>query len=162
MTATTWRPGCGEANTGLRVAALLSAVLLLTQCSAVPPQTGTEQQPPADYGRLVSAALKGFKDFASYTNYQISGARWVHASIGWGWLACARFLDHGHQRYYAVFIVDGVVALSRYDVRSDRCAGQQYVPFDAMTGNIPSAPPMAQPPAAGAMPPSFTLQQPIY
>lgn len=162
MTATTWRSGCVEANAGLRLAALLSAALLLAQCSAVPLQNGTAQQPPANYGGLVSAALKGFKEFASYTNYQISGPRWVHAAIGWSWLACARFLDHGRQRYYAVFIVDGAVALSRYDVRSDRCVEQQYVPFDATTGNIPSPPPMGPPPAAGTQPTPFTLQQPIY
>jgi len=163
MTATTWRCGCVGTNAGLRLATLLGAAFVLVQCSAVPLANGTQPQPPADYGRLVSAALKGFKEFASYTNYQISGPRWVHASIGWSWLACARFVDHGRQRYYSVFIIDGAVALSRYDVRTDRCAEQQYVPFDATTGVIPAAPAMAQPPTAGVpSPPSFTLQQPIY
>jgi hypothetical protein len=161
MTATTWRRGCVGANTSLGLAALLGAALVLAQCSAVPLANGTQPPPPANYGALVSAALKGSKEFASYGDFQISGLRWVHSSIGWAWLACARFVDHGRQRFYAVFMNDGGIVLSRYDVRTDRCAEQQYAPFDAMTGNIP-APPAAQPPAAGALPPSFTLQQPIY
>jgi hypothetical protein len=163
MTAITWRRGRVSNSNGPQLAVLLTAAFMLAQCSSVPLADVTQSQPP-DYGRLVSASLKGFKDFASNTNYQISAPRWVHAAIGWSWLACARFLDHGRQRYYAVFMKDGAVALSRYDVRTDRCAEQQYVPFDAMTGAVPTPPPMGPPPAGGIAPPqpSFTLQQPIY
>ncbi len=162
MTATTWRHERVPAGNGLQFAALLSAALALAQCSAVPLANGTQPPPPANYGALVSSALKASKDFASYSGFQISGLRWVHAAIGWSWLACARFLDHGRPRIYAVFMNDGGTVLSRYDVRSDRCAEQQYAPFDANTGAI-SAAPMAQFPAGGAQPqPSFTLQQPIY
>jgi hypothetical protein len=168
MTATTWRRGRVSAITGLQYAALVSAALMVAQCSAVPLDNGTQPGPPANYGVLVAATLRGFKDFANYSNFQISGLRWVHAANGWSWLACVRFADHGRQRFYAFFLDNSAVISSRYDVRTDRCPAQQYAPLDPATGTIaaPSMaqpPVMAQPPAAGALPqPSFTLQQPIY
>jgi hypothetical protein len=161
MTATTWRRDRVSANTGLQRAALLSAALMLAQCSAVPLTNGTRPPPPANYGALVAATLRGFKGFAGYSDFQISGLRWVHAASGWNWLACVRFADHGRQRFYAFLLDSGAVISSRYDVRTDQCPAQQYAPLDPATGTI-AAPLMAQPPAAGALPPSFTLQQPIY
>ena len=161
MTATTWRRSRALANTGLQLAALLSADLVLAQCSAVPLANGTQPAPPANYGPPVGAALRQFKGFADYSDFQISGLRWVHTTGGWTWLACVRFADHGHHRFYAFFLDGGQVTSSRYDVRTDQCPAQQYAPFNPATGAF-SAPMTAAPPPGGTPQPSFTLQQPIY
>jgi hypothetical protein len=180
MTATTWRLGrvfagrvftgrvfAGRAfadhslaSTGLQLVALLSAVLVLAQCSAVPLANATQPPPPANYGALVASTLRAVKGFAGYSDFQISGLRWVHTANGWNWLACVRFADHGRQNFYALFLDAGGVISSRYDVRTDRCAAQQYAPLDLATGTI-AAPLTAQPQSPGA-PSLFTLQQPIY
>ena len=79
--------------------------------------------PPPNYGVLVANTLKGFKDFSSYGNFQISGLRWVHVATGWNWLVCVRYVDHGQRRTYSFFIKDNVVVNGRYDVRTDRMRG---------------------------------------
>lgn len=153
MTATTWRHG-------RQLAGLLSAALVLAQCSAVPLASATQPPAPVNYSALVAGTLRGIKGFSGYSDFQISGLRWVHSAYGWTWLACVRFADRGRQHFYAFFLDGGSVVASRYDVRTDRCAAQQYAPLDLTTGAItPTLP--AQPQAAGA-PPLFTLQQPIY
>lgn len=154
MTATTWRHG-------RQLAGLLSAALVLAQCSAVPLTSATQPPPPANYAALVAGTLKGIKGFSGYGDFQISGLRWVHGANGWNWLACVRFADRGRQHFYAFFLNAGGVVSSRYDVRTDQCAAQQYAPLDLATGTI-AAPLQAPPQAAGAPPLSFTLQQPIY
>lgn len=162
MTATTWRRGRGTANTGLQFAALLSAALALAQCSAVPLENATQPPPPANYGALAASTLRGIKGFAGYSDFQISGLRWAHTASGWNWLACVRFVDRGRQRFYTFFLDAGGVIGSRYDVRTDQCAAQQYAPLDLPTGTI-AAPLMAQPQGGGGAPPlSFNPQQPIY
>jgi hypothetical protein len=113
----------------------------------VPPEDPTQPAPPANYSALISKSLKGFKDFAHFTNVQVSGPRWVDAVTGWSWLVCARYDDQQGQRFYAFFIVNNSIVNARYDVNTDRCAVQHYVPLDVATGTIAS--------------PS-TLQQPIY
>lgn len=126
----------------------LTALIPLAQCTYLPPEIPTEPAPPAQYGALISTALKDFKNFTGYSNFQISNLRWVHAPAGWSWLACLRYDDHGRARYYSFFIADNKVVDERYDVRTDQCAAQQYVPFDVSTGTV------------GA--PTPILQQPIY
>jgi hypothetical protein len=163
MTAITWRRGRVAGNTGLQYAALLSAALALAQCSALPLENATQPPPPANYGALVAATLRGIKGFAGYSDFQISGLRWAHTANGWNWIACVRFVDHGRQHFYTFFLDAGGVIASRYDVRTDQCAAQQYAPLDLPTGTI-AAPLMAQPPPSGGVAPplSFNPQQPIY
>jgi hypothetical protein len=126
-------------------AALLAACALLEQCSAVPVESAAAPPPPSNYGMLANA-VKGFKSFASYSDFEISAPRWVHAETGWNWLVCLRYEDHGQRRYYAVFFQGDSVVNSRYDVITDRCRAQQYVPIDLTTGTIKSPPPVPQQP----------------
>ncbi|HVU42156.1 MAG: hypothetical protein WB624_26100 [Xanthobacteraceae bacterium] len=162
MTATTWRHSRALASAGLQLAILMSAALALAQCSAVPLASATQPPPPANYGALVATTLRGIKGFAGFSDFQISGLRWAHSASGWNWLACVRFADRGRQHFYTLFLDAGGVISSRYDVRTDQCAAQQYAPLDLATGAI-AAPLMTQPQTGGAAPPpSFTLQQPIY
>lgn len=121
---------------------------MLAACSSVPADNPSEPPPPANYGRVVAGALKKFKDFQSYSNFQISGLRWVHAATGWSWLICVRYDEGGLARFYSFFLDGDTVANARYDVRTDRCPAQQYAPFDVTTGTI------------GA--PTHAVQQPIY
>ncbi len=124
-------------------------------------QAPTQPPPPANYGVPVAATLRGFKGFAGYSDFQISGLRWVHTANGWNWLACVRFADRGRQHFYVFFLDAGSVIFSRFDVRTDQCAAQQYAPLDLATGTI-TAPLMAPPQVPGAPTQSFMLQQPIY
>jgi hypothetical protein len=109
---------------------------MLTACSSVPAENSTEPAPPASYGKPIAGALKKFKDFSSYRNFQISGLRWVNTATGWSWLACVRYDDHGLTRFYAFFLDGDIVANSRYDVRIDHCPQQQYVPFDVTSAAV--------------------------
>jgi hypothetical protein len=142
MKATTWRrrhPGRGRAKSRLfRAAALLGAMVVLSQCTAVPPDDPAQPAPPGDYGKIVADALKKFKDFSSYGGFQISAPRWIHAETGWSWLTCVRYSDHGRQVFYSFFINGNAISNARYDVRTDHCAAQQYVPFDVNSGTIGS------------------------
>lgn len=147
MKATKWRQAARTPERcGSRTAALLAASILLAQCSAVLPEDPTQPAAPANYGTIVSAAVKSFKGFADYSNFGISGLRWVHAASGWSWLTCLRYVDHGQQRFYAFFINGNTLVNARYDVRTDQCAAQHYVPFDAVTGAVGSPPPAVQQP----------------
>lgn len=154
MTATTWRHG-------RQLAVLLSAAIVLAQCSAVPLASAAQPPPPANYAALVAGTLKAIKGFSGYSDFQISGLRWVHSANGWNWLACVRFADRGRQHFYAFFLDAGSVVASRYDVRTDQCAAQQYAPLDLGTGTI-AVPLLVQPQSPGGPPLPFTLQQPIY
>lgn len=160
MKATTWQRMHGMVKPCLlQGAALLAASTMLAHCSAIAPDDTTQPAPPSNYGALVSGALKGFNGFADYSDLQISALRWVHAATGWNWLTCVRYLDHGRQRFYAFFISGNAVVNARYDVRTDRCAAQQYTPFNAATGAV-EAPAMPPQPASAAAP--TLLQGPIY
>jgi hypothetical protein len=125
----------------LRPAALFTALIILANCSAVPAEDAAEPTAPPNYGVLVSNTLKGFKDFPSYGNFEISGLRWVHVATGWNWLTCVRYDDHGHRRTYSFFIKDNVVVNGRYDTATDECPAQKYAPLDVTTGAIRSAAP---------------------
>jgi hypothetical protein len=129
-----------------RCAALLAACALVEQCSAVPVESAAAPSPPSNYGVLASNTVKGFKPFTTYRDFEISAPRWVHAETGWNWLVCLRYEDRGQQNYYAIFIQGDSVVNSRYDILTDHCGAQQYVPFDLMTGVIKSPPPMPQQP----------------
>jgi hypothetical protein len=150
MKATTWRR-----------AAPVTAGLLLSACSAVP-LTGNAAPPasPANYGVLVGNTVRGFNGYAAYSNFEISGPRWVHVSTGWNWLTCVRYYDRGQRRTYVFFIDSGAVVASRYSVLSDQCGAQQYLPLDATTGTVtaPTPAPVPQDPLS----PMAILQQPIY
>ena len=131
----------------LRAPALFAALLMLAGCSAVPLQDSAEPAaPPSSYGRLVSDALKKFKDYTNYSNFEISNARWVHASTGWNWLICVRYNDGAHARFYSFFIDNNAVVNQRYDIVTDQCSVQQYLPFDATTGTVGSPTPVRQQP----------------
>lgn len=148
MKATTWQPGPRTGRSPALWGAALLAASVLTQCASLPPEDPPQPAPPANYGALVATALKGFKTFASYSNFQISPPRWVHAETGWSWLVCVRYDDQKLTQFYSFFIEDNSVVNARYDVRTDRCAAQQYVPFNITTGTMGS-------------PAQFT-RQPIY
>lgn len=119
---------------------------MLAGCSAVPAENLAEQAPPANYGRVVADAVRKFKDYSSYSNFQISQPRWVHAETGWNWLTCLRYTDHGATRFYSFFISGDSIVNARYDVRTDQCPAQQYVPFDVINGNVGSPTPFSQQP----------------
>jgi hypothetical protein len=142
-------------------AAVLAASLTLAQCAAVPVENAAQPVPPANYGALIAKELKKFKGFADYSSFEISGLRWVDVATGRSWLACVRYLEHGHQRYYSFFIQDGAITHMRYDVRTDQCVAQQYVPFDLATGTVAAAM-SPQQPGPGPSSPSLLFQQPIY
>jgi hypothetical protein len=150
-----WRHQCrtrrDEAQTSrlralLRPPALFAALSILVDCSSVPLLDSAEPAVAPPYGTLVSDALKKFKDYASYSNFEISGARWVHSVTGWNWLICVRYDDASHQRYYSFFIENNKVVNQHYDIVTDQCAAQQYVPFDATTGTVGSPTPVRQQP----------------
>jgi hypothetical protein len=142
-------------------AAALAGSVMLAQCAAIPVANTAQPAPPANYGTLVANQLKTFKGFADYSNFAISGLRWTDAAAGWSWLACVRYLDHGRLRYYSFFIQDGSIVGSRYDVRTDQCAAQQYAPFDVSTGTV-AAVMVPQQTAPGPLSPALLMQQPIY
>jgi len=131
----------------LRPPALFAALFLLVDCSsAVPLLDSAEPAATPAYGTLVSDALKKFKGYANYSNFEISGARWVHSTTGWNWLVCVHYDDAGHQRFYSFFIENNKVVNQRYDIVTDQCAAQQYLPFDATTGTVGSPTPVRQQP----------------
>ena len=116
-------------------AALLLLVTLLPGCSDV--ALPSEEMPASGaypwYNDLVANHLKKtFTNRASYDAFAISAFRWVHSLNGWAWMTCVRFEDNGHPRTYSVFIKDGTVIDSRYDVQTDACNTQTYAVFDAM------------------------------
>lgn len=149
MKATTWQRARRAAPLpALPAVALLAAATLLAQCTVALPEDTAQPAPPVNYGALVAKSLKNFKNLTNYSNFQISAPRWVHAETGWNWLACLRYDDHGVTRFYAFFIDGDKIVNARYDVRTDACPAQQYVPYDITTGTV-------------GMPTQFT-QQPIY
>jgi hypothetical protein len=152
MKATTWRrlraKQAHARSCVLRVAALLGATVILAQCAAVPPDDPAQPVPPADYGKIAADALKKFKDFSGYTDFQISAPRWVHAATGWSWLTCVRYNDRGRRVFYSFFIDNNAIVNARYDVRTDQCTAQQYVPLDVNSGTIGS--------------PGSIVQSPLY
>lgn len=127
-------------------AALFAALVILAGCSALPAENATVSPAPANYGVLVSNNLKTFKDWQGFTNFEISDLRWAHVTIGWVWLACVRYDDHGHRRTYVFFIKDNAVVYGRYDIMTDGCGAQTYRPLDVATGAIKSPAPEQQPP----------------
>lgn len=145
MRATPWRTARTK-SCMLRVAALSAAAIMLAACASVPTENPSEPVPPANYGRVVADALKKFKDFSNYSNFQISRLRWVHATTGWSWLVCVRYDQRGLTRFYAFFLDGDTVANARYDVRTDGCPAQQYTPFDVLTGTIGTPTPLQQQP----------------
>ncbi|MGH6672854.1 MAG: hypothetical protein ACRECE_13055 [Xanthobacteraceae bacterium] len=147
MKATAWRR-LGAMASAMRIVALVGATMSLAQCAAVPPENAAQPSPPADYGRLISNALKKFKDLSAYSGFQISALRWVHTTAGWSWLACARYNDRGRRVFYSFFINNNAIVNARYDVGTDQCPAQQYVPFDVNGGTVGS--------------PSLTSQSPLY
>jgi hypothetical protein len=134
-------------------AAVLLA-LVLTGCSEL--ALSTEDAPAGGGGSVdpganavVANRVKAvFKDGAAYQAFELAGLRWVHTLKGWNWLACVRFQDHGHQRFYAVFVKDGAVTDDRYAVETDGCQTQSYVPLDQGPATV--------------RPVGFGIQQPIY
>lgn len=162
MKARTWRQRCPtRPHRTTKIAALLTAMLASAQCSTVPLESSAQQAAPANYSALVSTNLKSFKGFSGYSNFAISGLRWVHPTTGWSWLACVRFDDHGRQLYYAFFIKDNLIVAGRYAVRTDQCRAQPYQPLNVASGAI-EAPAVATQPAPGTEGGPRMMQGPIY
>jgi hypothetical protein len=130
----------------LRPFAQVVALTMLTHCSAVPLQNMAEPAYPPQYGTLVSDALKKFKDYSSYSNFEISSPRWVHAPGGWSWLVCMRYNDGHRSRFYSFFVDNNALVNQRYDIVTDQCGAQQYVPFDPTTGTVGRPAPFTQQP----------------
>jgi hypothetical protein len=130
----------------LQPPALFAALFILVGCSSVPLLDSAEPAAAPVYGTVISNALKKFKDYANYSNFEISGARWVHSVTGWNWLVCVRYDDAGHQRFYSFFIENNKMVNQRYDIVTDQCAAQQYLPFDATTGTVGAPTPVRQQP----------------
>ncbi len=137
------------------VSAVVVLALVLTGCSELvlstenAPAGGGSGSVDPSANTLVANHLKAvFKDPASYQAFELAGLRWVHTIKGWSWLACVRFQDHGHQRFYAVFVKDNAVTDDRYAVETDACQTQSYVPLDLGLGTT--------------RPAAFGIQQPIY
>ncbi len=150
MKATTWRG-----------AALVTAAMLLAACGALPlSENAAPAAAPANYGVLAANALRGFNGYPGYSNFEISPPRWVHATTGWNWLTCVRYVERGQRRTYVFFMDGGAVVNSRYGVVTDRCGAQQYWPFDPATGAVtaPAPVPVPQQPTG----PAPSLQSPIY
>ena len=117
--------------------------MVAARCSTLPPEkNAAEPVAQPAYGALVANTVKGFKPFAGYSNFEISGLRWVAAETGRNWLACLRYRDHGQLRFYSFFIANNAVVNARYAVVTDRCGAQQYVPFDITTGTVGSPTPV--------------------
>jgi hypothetical protein len=149
MTATKWRRSRTlAAPSTMQIAAMAGASIALAHCAAMPAENPAQPPPPADYGSLVAGALKKFKNFSDYSNFAISELRWVHADAGWSWLTCVRYTDRGRQRFYSFFIAGNSLVDSRYDVRTDQCPVQHYLPFDPASGSVGT--------------PTQLIQQPIY
>jgi len=128
---------------------LIAAAALLAHCSVVPLEDATEPAMPANYGAIIAKSLRTYPAFVGYTNFEISGLRWVHAETGWNWLACMRYDDRGRRRTYVFLINNNILVNARYDILTDLCDRQQYVPFDTYNGTI----------GVSTMP---LQQQPIY
>jgi hypothetical protein len=154
MKATKWRQTAPMAGHRIsKTAVLLAASLATARCSTLPRENSAQRPPPANYAVLLSNVLKNFKGFSGYNNFAISGLRWVHATSGWNWLVCVRYDDHGRQLYYAFFLNDNAIVAQRYDVRTDQCRAQQYLPFNVATGTIEAPAAFGQPaPETGGVP----------
>jgi hypothetical protein len=126
--------------------ALLALIILALSGRVAIAQTSEAAAPPAEQPAYAALAAKYLSstmaDRTSFSNFEISGLRWVHALKGWSWLACIHFVDRGHLRTYALFIQNDDVIDGRYAVQSDSCGLQSYTPFDLVTGVLgrPTAP----------------------
>lgn len=133
-----------------RVALIAALSALLTNCNALPPQPDASQPSTGpDYGPIVAAYVRGhfkatappggpapYDNTSSYSDFEISNLRWVHAMSGWSWLVCIRFQDRGRSYAYALYIQANAVTDARYALEVDNCGAQNYVPFDITTGAI--------------------------
>ena len=143
--------GAATLNARLRAAvpptALFALLITLADCGAVPLLDSAQPAAaPPQYGTITAGALRNFKGYTSYSNFEISAPRWVHATTGWNWLVCVRYSDGGRQRFYSFFIDNNSVVNQRYDIVTDQCGLQQYVPLDVTTGTIGAPTPMPQQP----------------
>jgi len=128
----------------LRRGALLGALLVLSGCTGLAmdmEQHAADSAPDASYRAVAIGHLRStFKDYPSFTGVEISEARWVHSTNGWGWLACAHFQDQGHRRTYAMLIRDKAVVASRFAVQTDACDAVAFSPAEQPTGTVPPPP----------------------
>jgi hypothetical protein len=162
--------------------------IVLAGCSGLA-STAEDPQPPGPGATLVAANhLKAsYKNFASFSNYQISEFRPVHTVKGLNWITCIRFQDSSRTRTYALFFKGNAVVESHYALRSDSCDTQAYMQLDIATGttsplppDLPPAPTMApavapsswsapattpaapSPPPPAAAPPAASSLDPLH
>jgi hypothetical protein len=141
-----WR-GMAAARLAGRRAAFATLLAAMAGCSqiAMPDSSEPLSQPP--YVSLAAKYLQSnLKDVRAYDGFAISSLRWVSTIKGWSWLACVRFDDHGHNRFYAIFYQDNAISDARYAVATETCEAQSYTPFDLLTGELGRpTPPIQQP-----------------
>jgi hypothetical protein len=96
-----------------RSSGFLALTVMLIFLSGCAPFQASDPSIPAkpDYGPMVSSYFRQtFKGIspnsadALYTDFEISGLRWVHARTGWNWLVCVRFNERGKSRTFALYI----------------------------------------------------------
>jgi hypothetical protein len=94
---------------------LLFAIVLILPGGCSPLLSSVSSKPAEpDYGRIVASYLrqtfKGISPYSSdpspYSDFEISGLRWVHARTGWNWLTCVRFSQRGKSRTFAFYLQD--------------------------------------------------------
>ena len=131
-----------RAGAGFRAALALLLCLAtgLTACSGLAASNEDAAAPAVldpNYRQIVADRLRSaFKDIASYDEFQIADPRWTHAPLGWTWIICVRFVDHGRMQNYALFMKSSAVIDNRFAVATDGCDTVAYAPFSLMTNGL--------------------------
>lgn len=99
---------------------------------AQPAEGAAPAGPDPTYAKVVADYMRTtFKDLPPASAAEISQPRWMQSQMGWNWLACVHFQDHGgRRRTYSVFFNQGSVVDARYAVVTDACGSQSYSPLD--------------------------------
>jgi hypothetical protein len=159
------RPEQGRPTSWLH---LMLGVFLMS-CAGCSPIIASDPSSPAEpeYRPNVASYLRqSFKSVSSsagdtptYSDFEVSGARWVHARTGWNWLVCVRFKDRGNNRAYAFYFQEKPV----------NELPQQTVPGNASQKTSPGAPPgnqkqksVVQPPQPIPSNPRLTIAEARY
>ena len=116
-------------------AAALLSLTLTAACGSL--ATGAVQTTTLnpDYRETIAKRLRAtFNKTPISGPIEVSDPRWVQSNKGWGWMACLRFQDRGHQRTYVMIFDHGEFLDERYAVQTDACGVQTYSAFDSGSG----------------------------